>query len=189
MVNQHLRHCNICDWYGDAFTRPNHQCPECGCTPMDRSLFRWMSDSTVMYRRLPALALGLSGKMAATWADQFQGPRLDLPEFTSELHRVGRLANSPGRLQLAALRLDYIGDEERTLVVRELKRLLGPGSTVLLQIEGENGQMWGEWMTAFEHVMQANDFLSGASIRYTSSAIRYSFVPLRRFVRHPVKTE
>jgi len=105
VVNGRLRHCNICDWFGEEFDAEMSGCPQCGCGPQDRTLFRWLSDSTTLYRRLPALSVGLAGKMAELWASQFQGPKLSFEQFTEVMKTKGRLSNAPGSLDIVILRL------------------------------------------------------------------------------------
>ncbi len=180
VVDDRLRHCNMCDWYGTAF-EPGDCCPECGSKPLDRSLFRWLSESTLMYRRLPTLAVGLTGKMAAVWADQFQGPRLTLGELTGELRRSGRLPNSAGRLQMAALRITEITDEEIVLVIQELRRLLAAGSIVLMQLECERIEVFDRTISVIQDTLRSNRFLFQKRIQYASTAVAYSFIPLHQF--------
>jgi hypothetical protein len=135
VVNGRLRHCNICDWFGEEFDAEMSGCPQCGCGPQDRTLFRWLSDSTTLYRRLPALSVGLAGKMAELWASQFQGPKLSFEQFTEVMKTKGRLSNAPGSLDIVILRLGEADTSEWAALARESLRLLSPGGYLLIQPE------------------------------------------------------
>jgi glycosyltransferase involved in cell wall biosynthesis len=178
LLDGRLRHCNICDWYGEAFERTQSGCPECGSTPMDRSLFRWLSEGTLMYRRLPTLGVGLSGKMAAVWAEQFQGPRMALRDLTDELRRVGRLPNAPGRLHAAVLRIGEITPAEIRLLAIELQRVLAKDGIVVLQLEVRPAAESDSIQKRFEWAMLEVGFSVQPSLRYASRAVGFSFLSM-----------
>src|SRR5690606_17513149 len=67
------RHCNVCEWSGAAFDGDGALCPECGSEPADRTLYRFLAESMLTYRRLPALGLGVGEAMHGIWRKQFQG--------------------------------------------------------------------------------------------------------------------
>jgi glycosyltransferase involved in cell wall biosynthesis len=178
VVDGRLKHCNMCDWFGADFKGESGACPSCGGEPLDRSLFRWLSDSTYLYRRLPALGLGLTGKMAAIWSEQFQGPRLTLGDIIAELRKSGRLPNSPGKLHLAALRVGELDQDRAKLISIELRRVLAAGATVLFQPELRHINEWERVREDFKSAMLKSGFADKGELRYASRAIGYSFLPL-----------
>ena len=131
VTNARLKHCNLCDWYGEVFSEAG-ACPSCGCVPEDRTVYRWLSESILMYRRLPALAVGLEGALEKEWARQFQGARTSYKEMIAELAAKGRLPNRANSFHLSLFRCEPIfGDLDP--ITRELKRLLKRGAVALFQ--------------------------------------------------------
>jgi glycosyltransferase involved in cell wall biosynthesis len=183
VIDGRLKHCNICDWFGPDFHSETGDCPLCGSGPLDRSLFRWLSDSTYLYRRLPAISVGLAGKMEAVWTEQFQGPRLTLDGLTEELRKNGRLPNSPGRLHLAVLRVGNFDQAEIQSVSKELRRLLVPGATVVFQHELIGAEVWDQVNDRFKANMLDVGFVEKSPSRYSSRAVAYSFLPLQIYAK------
>lgn len=169
-----LRHCNVCDWFGDAFLSRDSSCPSCLSTSKDRSLFRWLAESDCMHRRLPALAVGLSGFMDAIWKEQFQGPVLDYTEFGARLVGGGRLQNGTRSLSLAIIRADQFDARVGKLITHELGRLLRPGGIALFQAAGSKQLSLDTHAAAFD---------AAKSIRYSSSALDFDFVPMQSFIK------
>lgn len=175
-----LKHCNLCDWYGPAF-EDGAKCPSCGAVPEDRSIYRWLSDGILMYRRLPALAVGLTGSLEREWAQQFQGPRLTKNEFVSELRHKGRIPNRPATFHLSLLRIEEFDMGDLALVAKELRRLTVSGGKILIQLNAIDFQEWTVRKTEWTRTMQEAGFRPIPDIEYFSSAVQYSFVPVVAF--------
>ena len=175
-----LRHCNICDWYGDRFGE-DLACPSCGTTPPDRSVYRWLSEGPHMYRRLPALSVGLTGQLEKVWGEQFQGPRLELASFLDTLRAEGRLKNGDGALRLALIRGLPRAPSDLALLARELGRVTSPDAPVLFQFDGDAP---AEAAAALDAAMAASGFTPAAPVVYTSTAVRFAHVPIRAYQRH-----
>ncbi len=176
-----LHHCNICDWFGRAFVPEDRGCPECGSQPPDRTLYRWLSESPYMYRRLPALNVGLHGKMDKTWAEQFQGPRLTAPEFLAQLRDSGRLKNGTGAFHLAVLRLNAEDEPAFLAMAKELRRLLKPGGVVLFQ----GPTPADDWRTArapLSTTMRHAGLVPQPDLVYWSHAVQYAYTPTLAFL-------
>ncbi|MFG1395465.1 glycosyltransferase [Roseixanthobacter pseudopolyaromaticivorans] len=167
-----LKHCNICDWFGSDFVA-EQICPSCEADSKSRTLYRWLSDTFYMYRRLPALAVGLEGRMLQVWKEQFQGPRHSKEEFLELLRQKGRLQNRAGGMSLAALRLAGATPDEMSLIFKELKRLMVPGGKVLLQLPPDDRD-FDAWLSNIRLLIEVEFFDFLKHHIYVSSAIAYS---------------
>lgn len=181
VIRGQKRHCNICDWFGDEFSPSTMACQSCGSLPQDRTLYRWLSDSTYLFRRLPALSVGLHGKMQKVWAEQFQGPQLTIRDFVEELERNGRLPNSPGRLRVAALQIQDTDEAKFGLMAKEVQRLLPAGGLVLIQLAAVPVTRWDALQEAITAHMRRRGFEQTEIQRYASSCLGFSFLPIRVF--------
>jgi hypothetical protein len=184
--NGNLRHCNICNWFGPAFDRAFDStfdsaglCPSCHAKRADRTLYRWLGESPLMYRRLTALEVGLDGIMEKQWAEQFQGPRLAKSAFLQQLRADGRLRNASGAMHFALLRMDAADAPAFPTIARELRRLLRPGSLALFQAEGG-----GDWRAVRAPLTQALGrfgFTPQPDVAYASRAVRFAHRPMLVF--------
>jgi glycosyltransferase involved in cell wall biosynthesis len=176
-----LFHCNICDWFGEAFKNEAAECPSCGSGRNDRTLYRWLGESAYMFRRLPCLSVGIEGQMDAVWAKQFQGPRLTMDDLLSELYAKGRMPNKDGGLHLVLVRMDASDAGDVGLMARELKRLLKPqGGTAIFQLKDERAS-WGELADIVERAMVRSGFNGGVEYLSTSRAVQHAYSPMLVF--------
>ncbi|MFC3440447.1 glycosyltransferase [Sphingobium rhizovicinum] len=175
-----LHHCNICDWFGEAFTGDDAQCPSCESGRNDRTLYRWLGESAYMFRRLPCLSVGLEGAMEPVWAKQFQGPRLTMDALLAELYGKGRLPNKDGGLHLILVRVDADDAGDVGVIARELKRLLKPqGGTAIFQLKDERAS-WGGLGENVRRAMMRSGFV-GTDHLYTSWAVQHAYSPMLVF--------
>lgn len=130
----HLLHCNICDWFGENMLTGSI-CPECQSTSADRLLFHWMSSTFFMYRRLPALSIGISGPLSQIIDKQFQGPHISQAHLLSELQASGRLANKTSSMSLALIRISSIEVTTISAIVSEAFRLLKRDAVAVFQVD------------------------------------------------------
>jgi hypothetical protein len=187
LVKGNLCHCNICDWFGESFTAEGLGCPQCGCSPQDRTLFRWLSDSTYLYRRLPALSVGLNRRMQEVWEEQFQGPKLTFGAFNADVKNNGRLPNPSASLHLAVLR---IGSADKILgsqALREIFRLLVPGGHLIIQPALLPQHAWDNLHGTVINILPKNGFKNLGSKQYASRAILYSYLPVWLFSKADYK--
>ena len=91
--------CNVCGWHGRSVgleLRTEAVCPRCGSRRADRTLYRWLTPSIFLHRRLPAIAVGLGGRIEQVWSEHFEGPRLGFAAFVDILKtRGGSQMNKP----------------------------------------------------------------------------------------------
>ncbi|WP_225028951.1 glycosyltransferase [Xinfangfangia pollutisoli] len=120
-----VNHCNICGQSSPQFrtTGDDTLCPHCGSTRRARSIFRVLAESTLLYRRLPALAVDLPASLQAFWTAQFQGKALAADEILAKGSGF-----SERRLALVGL-LDGVSDPK---LLAEACRVLAPGGTLLI---------------------------------------------------------
>jgi glycosyltransferase involved in cell wall biosynthesis/GT2 family glycosyltransferase/predicted TPR repeat methyltransferase len=182
VVAGNLSHCNICDWYGRSF-RSGMICQQCGSEGNDRSLFRWLSESSYMFRRLPCLGIGLSGEIEKVWEQQFQGPRMGSKEFLSELQAHSQLKNRSSSMHIVLLRFQQIDFSDAALIASECARLLLPGGLVVLQVDYEDSAAVYLLKELLGGHLSSHGLVSLNHIIYSSSAIRFSPVPIFSFLK------
>jgi hypothetical protein len=184
LVRGELKHCNICNWFGPKLAG-RYECVGCGSAPEDRSLFKWLSESKLMYRRLPALAVGLENEMAKAWDQQFQGPKCTLAQFMTTLRERHRLANREGGLHLAYLRCGSLARDDLDVIGKELKRLLRPGATALIQLEAPecSSAQWQEFQTRVRDGLDLQTFTLPTEKVYSGQALTPAWIPLLEFTK------
>lgn len=125
-------HCNLCGRSSVSFHEVRHAaiCPKCGSDRRSRSIFRSLAESVLLYRRLPALAVGLPVELTDFWMAQFQGRTLAHEEIAIQLRQDGKTDIRDARLDLALLNDDGQGISDALLV--EAARVLKPGATLLV---------------------------------------------------------
>jgi glycosyltransferase involved in cell wall biosynthesis len=178
-----LKHCNCCDWFGEVFEQPGRRCGDCGSTPEDRTIYRWFAESPFMYRRLPALGVGMEGKMAAIWADQFQGPQFSRQELLAELRAAGRLKNAAGAFHLSIIRLSESETESDCMhLAKELQRVMKSGAVVLFQ--ATSGEIdWSVTHSLVTAAMKSMKFKVLPDVQFFSGALQFSYAPVLAFVK------
>ena len=181
-----MKHCNMCDWFGPAFEAPTQACPHCKALPEDRTVQRWLSDGILMFRRLAALGVGLSGSMEKLWAQQFQGPRLSVESLLQDLKLRGRLSNRPGTFAVALIRYEAMAPEPLTRVARELRRVLTADALALFQLDGTDGERWTVERQRLTETMRQEGFSPAPDVVYASRSLGYSYVPMIVFQRTPL---
>ena len=147
----HARHCNLCGWTGPAFLHegagngetghggPGHGavCPGCGSSPADRAVYAVLAVSPWLNRRLPALVVGATGKLAETLARAFQGPQLTAAELREALANGRSLPLKDESRQFILAMDARTADAARgsgtdAALITELARLAAPGAPILL---------------------------------------------------------
>jgi hypothetical protein len=172
--------CNLCGWHGTSFEVDEGGealCPRCRSKRADRTVFRWLTPSTYLYRRLPAIAVGLDGPMERIWREQFQGPRLASRTFIETIRTKGKLPNGDGSLHVGAFRGPMKDAEEGARIFAEFARLLRPGGILLLQATET-----GAAVNLLE-IEKQSGFAPMADVRYASHSVQFDWVPLHACIR------
>ena len=160
------------------------KCPACGSDPMDRTLYRRLSQSIFMFRRLAALGAGLKGRMEQVWREQFQGARCSVHELVRAIRRNGRLENKAGGFHLVLIRSPQVDDGKvRAMIAGELKRLLRPGGTFWLQTESLplNYSDWKLYKKKWQRTLDEVGFGEPTELVYHSAAVQPAWMPLLEF--------
>ena len=161
--------CNLCGATAQAFEGSSSYplCRECHSTPADRTLFRWLTQSVLLHRRLPAVAVGITGRMAEMWNSQFQGLIYSCEKVKKILTSRRQFDSQSHTAELAVVR----GYNGQNSVFDEISRVLKPGGTLLLQ----GGDNWNS--TASNPSFHENDvcrkFQLIEEVRYHSAALRF----------------
>ncbi|MCR5858300.1 glycosyltransferase [Mesorhizobium sp. J428] len=171
--------CNICGWNGPSFREGEHdlRCPSCSSSMADRSLFRWLAPSPYLYRRLPALSVGLTGEIARYWQQQFQGPALTWREF--EEIRTDGLPNKSSSLEIGVIRGFPLRDSGSNSMLREFSRVLKPGAPLLIQSD-PNTPFHRDYKmdSAMSELFSSSGFdVAGLKV-YTSKANEFDWAPI-----------
>ena len=178
--------CNVCGWSGARFQAEAHDavCPSCGSRGQDRSLFGRLAESEYLYRRLPALAIGLEGSIERFWKEQFQGPTLAWADLLRTLGAGARLRNQDAALHLGFVRAMPLSQPAWGSLLEELARLLAPGSRLLVQsVYGDGLERSYRLPQDIRATAEDKGFaFEGPAIRF-SSALRLDWTPLFVFSR------
>lgn len=174
IVKRNVAYCNVCGWHGDAFNMDEESvavCPGCNAQPRDRSLYRFLAESTLTYRRLPALGINVGVAMQSIWAKQFQGKLLDSDAVYLQIQGTGRLDFNKGSLKLVYVdNLPEASDE--IVLMQEIERILAPDGVLLL---GSNGALADKERrdTLMARLTGSRGLHSIVPVRYSSSVLRY----------------
>lgn len=129
--------CNVCNWSGPEFDH-NQGCPACGSTPGHRSLYRYLAESTLSYRRLPALWVGDNRCLEPYWTPSFQGQQLSLEDARKQIASKG-LDTANERLEFIAIESSLLSPKNtRQKVIDELIRTLKPSGQLCILPDDSN---------------------------------------------------
>lgn len=165
-------HCNLCGWHDDAFAivEDAPTCPDCGSRPADRSLYRYLAESMLTHRRLPALAVNVGRAMEAIWKQQFQGKMLSGQALRQSLAERGTLEFNAGTLKLVYVD-DALDDEAGDSILAEVDRLLAPDGLFLFTLPRHGARPVGE-------ITRACRLHAVEPVRFSSRVVRYDSRPL-----------
>ena len=171
-----VRHCNLCHWHGEAFAGPasHSECPQCGSGPADRSLYRFLAESTLTYRRLPALGVGVGEAVLPLWRQQFQGAVLSAQEFQQELAAKRGLSFASRGMRFVYLDLASMESTMAAAGWLEVARLLADDGLLLLH---SGAAVNGQCARALEQAATLGLALR-KRVRYTSIVGQYDWRPL-----------
>jgi glycosyltransferase involved in cell wall biosynthesis len=172
IVRREAAYCNLCGWDGVVFEQREGLdcCRACGSRPADRSLYRYLAESTLTYRRLPALGIDLGDSIQATWQQQFQGQMLSGAEFRNRIEQHGSLDFKRGALKLVYLGNVLEGEADLALLA-EVSRLLAADGVLLIRLDTDDPRQLAT-------VAKACGLRSLEPVRYSSSVVRYDSRPL-----------
>ena len=181
IANGTVRHCNVCATSQIAYVGGDTDavCNDCGSTRRARSLYRVLAESILLYRRLPALGVGMTAGMTEFWTKQFQGKQMTGPDFADLMATKGRTDFSDKRLALVGLcdALTGAGDEADVTALREAARLLKDGGTLLIA-----GDVPADDITP---ITDGLGLTLRAGKRFTSPVIRFDWTPVLVFEKAP----
>lgn len=168
-----IAYCNICGWQADVFVSRDglSSCGGCGSRPVDRSLYRYLAESTLTYRRLPALGVNVGASMQAIWKKQFQGQQHSTTEVRRIVAQHGKLEFQEESLKLVYLDEALEGGAEDASLLREIDRLLAPDGILLLRLAGVDRQQLAA-------VSQSCHLHGVQPMRFSSRVLRYDSLPL-----------
>jgi glycosyltransferase involved in cell wall biosynthesis len=182
IANGTVRHCNVCATSQDAYQGGDTGaiCGECGSTRRARSIYRVLAESILLYRRLPALGVGMTAGMSDFWTQQFQGKQMTGADFIDLMASKGRTDFADKRLAVVGLCEALAGDGGNTdrAALSEAARLLKDGGTLL--IAGD---------VAAADITPITDGLGlhlRAAKRFTSPVVRFDWTPVLVFEKAKV---
>ena len=178
IARREVYHCNVCgqqcETFGDFDT--GAYCLHCGAGRRARALHRALAESTLLYRRLPALGVNVPRAINKFWREQFQGRVYEGDELTQKLSEKGRTDFPSSRLQLVMLNCSPEADlKEDTLLLSETARILAPGGT--LMIAGSDA------ISTLTPRLKALGFDASGAKRYASSVSHYDWLPILLYTR------
>jgi hypothetical protein len=174
IVGKSVHHCNVCGAQSLSFAEleGRAECPACGSTRRDRSIFRFLAESTLLYRRLPALGVGVPDPLREFWQGQFDGQTTTGAALV-EMLRHGRSIGQEGSLELVLLN-EVLGDgAESDRILHQAARLLVPGGTLL--VAGHRDK------EALAEPLAAEGLRFAGAWRYFSATCHFDWLPLLTF--------
>lgn len=177
LVKRNVAYCNVCGWYGDAFEiiSNHHVCPSCHAYPEDRSLYKFLAESTLTYRRLPAIGINVGSAMEDIWRKQFQGRIFNSEELSMELEQNGKLPFGDGTIRFILANNTLQSDSDE--IVREIARVMATDGVLLVRADDSiNGALNEE--TLRKRMNSYMDVSTIAAHRYSSVVMRYDSVPM-----------
>lgn len=173
MVRSEVAHCNVCNWHGSEFTASEddeEQCPGCGSLPFDRSLYRYLAESMLTYRRLPALGVNVGNAMSGMWRHQFQGGRLSGKSLRDRIEQEGSLEFRPSSMKLVYLNDVLDGSTADVDILREVDRLLAPDGMLIVRAPGNDVEP--------DDILAACELHAWERVRFSSRVVGYDKAPL-----------
>lgn len=175
ITRREIYFCNICEWSAPRhLTSGYHNCPHCGAHPAHRSLYRYLAEGLLTYRRLPALWINPHACLEAFWNKSFQGRRLSEREINQELTSQGKLDTATDALALIVVQECKPPTSEKTFA--ELSRILQPAGEIIVIQNGhtEHNKCW------YKGLEQAG-LTPADSTLYASSTLHYDSRPMLVF--------
>ncbi|MFK7957304.1 MAG: glycosyltransferase [Lysobacterales bacterium] len=167
------RFCPVCEWSGEEFDG-HGECPQCGSAGHHRQLLRWLAESTLTYRRLPALWVGPHDCLLEFWQKNFQGRQLSLAELALEIDEKGQVNHKSASLELIVLDAENLSaDTQSNKIIEECARILNKdGYLLVAQHESTNSELVNQVKNRFSMVGRPN---------YCSAVIEYGDAVLLQF--------
>jgi len=178
--------CNVCGSVVSFTTdeATGQICPLCAANSFHRSLYRFLAESTLTYRRLLSLFAGEFECLLPKWKAMFGGRMVDYLQLLSEIKEKGRIDHQSDQLDLIVLSVPDAIPEFPGAVIAECRRILKPGGTFLYFQRYGTNSILGERSEALPIAPPNADSIAlqlektGVRVtsraRFASAAIRYS---------------
>jgi glycosyltransferase involved in cell wall biosynthesis/SAM-dependent methyltransferase len=179
VVDLKTNFCNVC---GTAAPFDSGLvCGNCSSTGFDRSLYRFLAESNLTYRKLRGLLVGSATALVSTWKTMFQGMVLSYADFVSQSEQEKGLKYASASLDVIVIRTpDDLSDACRA-ALSECARILKPGGSILYhQPYGRTPLLGAPQPDKFfdpdsvASLLETQGLRVKARIRYASAAVRYS---------------
>jgi glycosyltransferase involved in cell wall biosynthesis len=158
--------CDLCGWAGPAFEVEAEACPKCGSEPGERTVFRYLAQSVLTFRRLAGLYVDPHPALEPIWRQQFVGPVLSLADF--DLCRAESEA-PPGGFDVIFLAHALC---EGPVRAKRLARILKPDGVLLLrEAVDENGAP----LQAQADLLAEAGIAIAERVRYASAVVRFDW--------------
>lgn len=168
--------CNLCGWHGPAFTG-SVGCPSCGSRPADRTLYRFLAESILLYRRLLALGIGVGQPLDAVWREQFRGDLVRPGELDASRLDAVAAERLNGRLDVVYVDAGAVDAKLVEPVLEAAVRLLSPTGVVLLHF-GEEPPHAGEAADPIAALARRLGSREPRRVCFRSEVVRYDLRPL-----------
>jgi glycosyltransferase involved in cell wall biosynthesis len=188
IAQEKTRLCNLCEWHGSTFagSAGDETCPQCGSRPLDRTVWRFLAESTFLYRRLVALWINPHPALLPHWKRQFQGKTLEVAELLAAIRSAGKFDARSGGTSIINLQnaVGALNPADLALLLRECARLLTPQGIIMVSEDiTPTGATGTASRAGLVQEFAAQGFALEREVRYASSVVRYDWQPLFIFVR------
>jgi hypothetical protein len=139
---------------------------------------RYLAESNLTYRRLPALGIGLGAGIAPFWSEQFPGLQTSAAAAGHALASGAALAVPAASCCLVYADLGGFEDAHLPALLTELARVLRKDGVLLLRAPDARRRNLGPMLASFS---AGAGWLEGGWWRRSSVALRFDTAPMRVF--------
>jgi hypothetical protein len=175
IVHKQTHMCNICGWEGKSFNIKNglqFECPKCKSAPSDRTLYRYLAESTLTYQRLIGLSIELNNPIKTFWKEQFQGKILSADDIKLEIINTGKIDYSSNRVDVIYWKIDFIDNSTFQKTIEEIYRIMKESSVLLIYL---NDTIQKEYI---EKKLLKHNFQNTRKVSYNSYVFQYDWCEL-----------
>ena len=162
--------CNLCEWEGSEWVGEDGRetCPACGSEPAQRTVYRYLADSMLTYRRLRGFYVNPHPSLAPIWQHQFRGRAVSLDELEREA------ARGADRAGAGSLDVVYVDDPllERPALASHLGTALSEEGVLLIPEASGSGE---DGEPRQDEVLAAAGLVAAERRRYRSSVVRFDW--------------
>ena len=181
IASRETEFCNVCaQAVAFTLTEAGLICPLCGAEPFHRTLYRYIAESVLPYRRLPALCISSASGLTPIWNKMFQGRYASYDDIVREIEEGGKIDHASAGRDLIVLQVPRPIPAPSRKLLQEIQRILKPAGTLIYTQAYGVGSILKPDETGFPRtsdevtaLLESSGFLVESRINFASTAVRY----------------